>query len=89
MDGKEQGHLGREFGQRLEERPEDRGVVDRGRAVERNEAAAARFKAEVVEDGPGLCPFEVLQERVDHDIADEVDALSRCGLGSKIVDSVG
>ena len=65
------------------------GVVDVRRAVERDQAVAAGFERRGrASTGPGSRPVEVGEQRVDHDVADQVDPRSSVPLGPEVVDGV-
>ena len=63
---------------------EDLWIVDVGRAVHRDQAVAAGREAELAEDGTGPGPFQIGEQRVDHDVADQMDLVISVSFGAKV-----
>jgi hypothetical protein len=89
VHGEEQGDLGAHVPEGREQSAEDLGIVDVGRPVQGHQAVAVRGQSEAFEHGAQSGPFHVGEERVDHDVADEVDLIGSVALGVQVLDRVG
>ena len=68
---------------------EDLGIVDIRRAVQGDQAVLAWSQVEALPRGPSLCSLAVREQRVDHDVADEMDLVCPVALPLEVLHGIG
>ncbi len=84
MDGEHQRTVRGHGPERAEQPGEHAGIVDVGRAVQRDESVSTGCESEPGQGVPGPRPLDVREQGVGHDVADEMDLVRPVALTAQV-----